>query len=61
MVDGQKHDEVLTEAWAYLTAEEAFHLCKSLAYYFEDAEGDPGWHCHVGGDGAPELTIAIDK
>ncbi len=22
---------------------------------------DPGWHCHVGGgDGAPELTIAID-
>jgi len=23
---------------------------------------DPGWHCHVGGgDGEPELTIAIVK
>lgn len=22
---------------------------------------DPGWHHHVGGDGGPELTIAIDK
>ena len=45
-----------------LTAEEAFNLFMSLTYHFQDDEVDPGWHCHVGGgDGEPELTIAIEN
>jgi hypothetical protein len=59
---GGSDDEPLTEAWAYVSREEAFNLYMSLAYYFQDDESDPGWHCHVGGDdGEPELTIAIVK
>jgi len=39
----------LSEAWAYVSAEEA-------------GSSDPGWHHHLGGgDGSPELTIAIVK
>jgi hypothetical protein len=58
---GRSEDELLTVASAYLTADEAFLLFKSLEYYFEDDEVDSGWHHHVGGGGGPELTIAIDK
>ena len=59
---GTSDDEVLTEAWAYLTVEEAFGLYMSLQYYFDSAQDDPGWHCHVGGgDGETELTIAIPQ
>lgn len=58
---GRSDDEPLSEAWAYLSTEEAFDLYTSLAYYFQNDDNDPGWHCHVGGgDGEPELTIAID-
>jgi hypothetical protein len=58
---GSSDDEPLTEAWAYVSIEEASHLYTSLAYYFQDDDNNPGWHCHVGGgDGEPELTIAID-
>ncbi len=60
--NGRSDDELLTAAWAYLTAEEAFNLHMSLTYYFQNDEVDPGWHCHVGGgDGEPELTIAIEN
>jgi len=58
---GGSDDELLTGAWAYLTAEEAFHLYMSLSYYFGDDEVDPGWHTHVGSEDGPELTIAIEN
>jgi hypothetical protein len=59
---GRSEDELLTEVWTYLSRDEAFHLYQSLAYYFDDDEVAPGWHCHVGsGDGEPELTVAIEK
>jgi hypothetical protein len=59
---GRSDDEPLAEAWAYLTTKETFDLFQSLAYYFAFFQDDAGWHCHVGGgDGEPELTIAIDK
>jgi hypothetical protein len=58
---GGSDDELLTEAWAYLTAEEAFHLYMSLSYYFGDDEVGPGWHTHVGSEDGPELTIAIEN
>src|SRR6266511_4346458 len=35
-----------------------------LPSYFEEVRagaGDPGWHVHVGEEGGPELTIAIDS
>jgi hypothetical protein len=36
------------------------YLFEALAFYFEDAHDHPGWHHHIGGDGGPKLTIAID-
>jgi hypothetical protein len=56
---GRSDDELLTEAWAYLTADELLDLFQSLTYYFAGDQDDPGWHCHVGGPDGPELTIAI--
>jgi hypothetical protein len=59
---GRNDDELLSEAWAYLTNEEAFILIKALTFRFEDSLDDPGWHHHIGGgNGSPELTIAIVK
>jgi hypothetical protein len=59
---GRSDDELLTEAWAYLTAEELVGLFQSLTYYFAGDQDDPGWHCHVGDvEGGPELTIAIEN
>ena len=57
---GRSDGEPLSEAWAYVSAEEAFILYHALAIYFEDGSADPGWHHHLGGgDGGPQLTIAI--
>lgn len=59
-LESRSDDDRLTEAWAYLTTEVAYLLHLSLSYYFGDDDKDPGWHCHMGGgDGEPELTIAI--
>jgi hypothetical protein len=58
---GRSDDEPLTGAWTYLTAEEAFDLFMSLSYYFGDEVVGTGWHTHVGSDGGPELTIAIEN
>jgi hypothetical protein len=59
---GGSDDELLSEAWAYLTNEEALIHFKALTFYFEDSLDDPGWHHHIGGgDSSPELTIAIVK
>lgn len=49
---GRGDDELLTEVWTYLTAEEVF-------FYFEDGIGGPGWHPNVSSEGRPELTRAI--
>ena len=45
--------------WAVLSPAEARLLMESLAVFFEESEDDPGWHHHVG-EGADELTIAIE-
>jgi hypothetical protein len=58
---GRSDDELLTEAWAYLTAEELLDLFQSLTYYFAGDQDDLGWHCHAGVPDGPELTIAIDN
>jgi hypothetical protein len=59
---GRSDDEPLSEAWAYVSAEEAFVLYRALNLYFADGSSDPGRHHHLGGgDGGPELTIAIGK
>lgn len=44
-----------------LTAAEAVEFFEAIAYYFEDAQDDPGWYHHIGGDCGREQTIAIGK
>jgi hypothetical protein len=63
LADDDAH-KALRLVWATLTVEEARGLLDALTRYFDDdGEGriDPGWHTHLGGDGAPELTLAIER
>jgi hypothetical protein len=43
----QENGEPVGEVWAVLTADEAHLLMASLAFYFEECFGEPGWHHHV--------------
>ncbi len=53
--------EPLTEAWAYLSPDEAQELLDALQYWVQDGRSDPEWHHHVGEAPGPELTIAIER
>jgi hypothetical protein len=45
--------------WAVCAVDEARHLFDSLTTFFAQTDHEPGWHCHVGGDGE-ELVVEIE-
>lgn len=58
---GENENVGLREVWAYLTVNEARGLADSLMTFFAEELADQGWHCHVGDEGGPTLTVCIES